>query len=281
MQINTIYVIIIDMYQDAFDALGKLGLKRDEAKIYLACLRSREGLFVHELVTQTKVKRSTIDLILRRLTSKGVISSVREGARSKYLAESPERVLFEAQRSLEDFRSVLPMLMRLGSGGDQTRVTFHEGAKGIEAIYDDILLTLKALPEEERINYCVSSGREIEKLQPRFRKQFIDRRIRDKLWVYMIAVRDDPNKTWASSQKDLRYTKMFDASRYPFFIEMNIYDDKVMFISTYKPVGGVIIRNKTIAYSLRSFFMMTWDLLGDPEPDADALLAKRSRKSKM
>ncbi|MDD3182511.1 MAG: helix-turn-helix domain-containing protein [Alphaproteobacteria bacterium] len=265
------------MYQDAFDALAKLGLKRDEAKVYLACLRNKGGLFVHEITTQTKVKRSTVDLILRRLTAKNVLSSVREGARHKFLAESPERVLFDVQKDLDDFRSVLPMLMRLGGGTEQTRVTFHEGAKGIQAIYNDVILTLKALPEKDRINYCVSSGREIERIQPRFRKQFIDRRIQDKLWVHMIAVRDDPHKTWPSSKRDMRFTKMFDGKKYPFQIEMNIYNDKVMFISTYKPAGGVIIQNKTIAHSLRSFFQLTWDMLGKPEPD-EAEIKSKPRK---
>ncbi|MGE4350632.1 MAG: hypothetical protein AB7E52_00405 [Bdellovibrionales bacterium] len=33
-----------------------------------------------------------------------------------------------------------------------------------------------------------------------------------------------------------------------------------------------------LRHSLRSFFMMTWDLLGDPEPDADAVVKEKARK---
>ena len=136
------------MYQDAFDALGKLGLKRDEAKVYLACLRNKGGLFVHEIAGQTKVKRSTVDLILRRLAGKGFLNSFREGARRKFVAAAPETLVFDFQRSLEDFRAFIPMLMRLGSNSEQTRVTFHEGAKGVKAVFDDIVLTMKNLPEK-------------------------------------------------------------------------------------------------------------------------------------
>lgn len=130
------------MYQDAFDALGKLGLKRDEAKVYLVCLRDKGGVFTHEITAQTKVKRSTVDLITRRLLAKGFLSSFREGPRRKFVAESPERLLFGFQRGLEDFRAIIPMLMRLGTNAEQTRVTFHEGAKGIKAIYDDVIVTI-------------------------------------------------------------------------------------------------------------------------------------------
>ena len=266
------------MYQDAFDALGKLGLKREEAKIYLACLRNRAGLFVHEITQISGVKRSTVDLIINRLLSRNFLSSFREGQRRKFMAESPERILFDYQREIEDFRNVIPMLMRLGTGAGKTRVTFFEGAKGIRAIYDDILLTARALPEKERIVCCFSSGRDVEKIQPRFRQQFIDRRIKDHLFVRMIAVRNDPNETWPSSARDLRVTKMFDGMKYPFNIEFSIIVDKIMIASAYKPAGAISIQNKVIADSLRSLFNLLWDLLGPPEPDLDAHYEDKSKK---
>lgn len=256
------------MYQDAFDALAKIGLKRDEARIYLACLRNKSGLFTHEITRLSGVKRSTVDLIVRRLLARNFLGSFRDGRRRKFVAEPPERILFAFQSGLDDFRGILPALMRLGADSEQTRVTFYEGAKGVRAIYDDVILTLKPLPEKERINYCVSSGRDVERIQPRFQKQFIDRRIRQRIAVRMIAVRNASGHTWPSSKKDLRVTKMFDGKKYPFSIELNVYDDKVFLISAHKPVGGIIIQNRVIAHSLRSFFNLIWDLLGPPEPDA-------------
>ena len=267
------------MYQDAFDALANLGLKRDEAKVYIACLRNKGGLFTHEITHLSGVKRSTVDIIIRRLIAKNFLSSFREGQRRKFAAEPPETILFDYQRGLEDFRGFIPMLMRLSTNTEQTRVTFHEGAKGVKAVFDDIILTLKQLPEKERVVCCVSSGRDVEKIQPRFRQQFIDRRIQSRIHVQMIAVRNVPEQTWASSQKDLRVTKMFDGKKYPFDIEVDIVEDKIMFISAYKPVGGVTIQNKTIARSIRSLFYLLWDLLGEPEPDLDGLIAE-SRQPK-
>ena len=255
------------MYQDTFDALGKLGLKRDEAKVYLACLRNKGGLFTHEITTMSGVKRSTVDLIIDRLLAKGFLSRFREGQRHKFVAESPEKLLFDFERGLEDFRTFIPALMRLGTNAEETRVTFHEGAKGIKAIYDDVILTMKALPEKERVVYCVSSGKDVERVQPRFQKQFIDKRIQNRIFVHMIAVRAAPEQTWPSSAKDQRVTKMFDGVKYPFTIEFNIYADKIFIISAYRPVGGVIIQNKAIARSLLSFFNLTWDLLGAAEPE--------------
>ena len=261
------------MYQDAFDALGKLGLKREEAKIYLACLRNRAGLFVHEITQISGVKRSTVDLIINRLLSRNFLSSFREGQRRKFMAESPERILFDYQREIEDFRNVIPMLMRLGTGAGKTRVTFFEGAKGIRAIYDDILLTARALPEKERIVCCFSSGRDVEKIQPRFRQQFIDRRIKDHLFVRMIAV--PKSKT---TRRPPVVTKMFDGMKYPFNIEFSIIVDKIMIASAYKPAGAISIQNKVIADSLRSLFNLLWDLLGPPEPDLDAHYEDKSKK---
>lgn len=257
------------MYQDAFDALGKIGLKRDEARVYLACLRSRTGLFVHEITRISGVKRSTVDLILRRLLARHFLTSFREGQRRKFAAESPERILFDFQREMEDFRNVIPMLMRLGAHADQTRVTFHEGISGVKTIFDGMNLTMKSLPINERIVYSIAPGRQVEKLQPRFRQQFIDRRVQNRISVRMIAVRDEPNQTWPSSTRDLRLTKMFDGKKYPFGIELTVAHDKIMLLSFFRPVGGISIQNKVIADSLRSLFNLLWDLLGPPEPDMD------------
>ncbi len=257
------------MHQDAFDALGHLGLKRDEAKIYLACLRNKNGLFVHEITRLSGVKRSTVDIIIRRLLARHFLSTFREGQRRKFAAEAPEKVLFDFQRGLEDFRSFIPLLMRLGSDTGQTRVTFHEGAKGVKTVFDDIILSLQNLPEKERFICCISSGRDVEKVQPRFRKQFIERRIQSRTFVRMIAVRNEANQTWPSSKKDLRVTKMFDGKKYPFSIEINFYADKIMIISTYKPIGGITIQNGAIAHSMRSVFNLLWDSMGPEEAALD------------
>lgn len=268
------------MHQDAFDALGNLGLKRDEAKVYMACLRNKGGLFTHEITKLTGIKRSTVDLIIRRLLTKNFLSSFREGPRRKFTAESPETILFDFQRGLEDFRGIIPMLLRLSTNTEQTRVTFHEGAKGIKAMFDDIILTYKNLPEKERTTCSISSGRDVERIQPRFRRQFIDRRVQNKIHVRMIAVRNAPDQTWPSSKKDLRVSKMFDGKKYPFDIEFNIIEDKLMLISSYKPVGGITIQNKTIARSMQSLFNLVWDLLGAPEPDLDGANAESSPQNR-
>ena len=131
------------MLQDAFDALNKLGLKRDEAKVYLACLRTSGGLFVHEITESCGVKRSTVDFIIDRLLAKNFLSRFREGRRHKYVAEAPDKLLFDFEKGLEDFRAFIPALMRLGANAESTRVTFHEGAKGVQSLLNDCLLTLK------------------------------------------------------------------------------------------------------------------------------------------
>lgn len=257
------------MYQDIYDCLAKLGLKRKEASVYLACLRQKQGLFVHEIVTASRLKRSTVDLILKRLLAQHIVSSFREGRRRKFVAEPPERILFQFQRGLDDFRALVPILMHFGAGEEQTRVTFHEGTKGVQSVYDDVIVTLNRLPAPERICYCVSSGRDVERINPHFRRQFIDRRVRNEIFVNMIAVRGTPSKTWPSSHRDRRITKMFDGKHYPFKIELNVYDDKIFIASFRRPIGGVVVRNRSIASSLRSLFLLLWDLVGPPEPYED------------
>ena len=141
---------------------------------------------------------------------------------------------------------------------------------GVKAVFDEINLTLKDKPLAQRVCCCISSGRDVEKIQPNFRRQFIDRRVKNGISVRMIAPRYALDQTWPSSAKELRTTKMFDGKKYPLSIELNLAGDKVMLLSFRKPIGGITIESKPIAQSLRSVFNLLWELLGHVEPNGDA-----------
>lgn len=263
------------MYQDAFDALNQLGLKRNEAKVYLACLQNRGGLFVHEITKLSGIKRSTVDQIIRRLLTRHFLSSFREGPRRKFVAEAPERVLFDFQRGLDDFRTIIPKLMTMGTNSEQTRVTFHEGAQSLKAVYADIIMTLKNLPDDERVNYCISSGRDVERVYPRWQKHYVNQRIKNRIPTRMITIDKNAGAPWID--KELRTVRLFDGQKYPFAIEAYIAHDKVLLISVTRPIGGIVIQNKPIAHSLRSLFHLLWDMLGR-DALAPAKGGKRGKK---
>lgn len=250
------------MFQDVLGLLGRMGLKPRDGAVYVALLHHREGMFVHEIVTQTKIKRSTVDVVLTRLQEVGFVQKIKTGARYRYLAKSPEAILFHQEQVTEDFKSMLPILTRLGSDTGETEVRFFEGAKGIAQIHDDMLLRLKFAEGDRRQLISFSSGADVMKLFPDMQKIFIDKRI--KMGVPYRAITPMSAQRfheYATDAKSLREAKFVDDKKFPFKATFETYADSLMICSYTKPVGGVVIRNMKIADSMRSLFTLVWSLL--------------------
>jgi len=240
--------------------LTSLGLKETDAQVYLACLGRAGGLHVHEIVERTGIQRSTVDLILSRLKKQGFVSVHKEGARRVFSAEHPERISFSFEQNLRDFQSFMPQMAALLNDGENACVRFFEGVRGIEAVYDDILLTCQALQASTREILVVSSGKDLLSVLPDHDRNFIRKRIRRGIKTQILAPKDAiSQQIFVSGEKALRSTRFFDGTAFPMEIEIDLYADKVAFINLKEPnLSGTILQSPPIARSLRSLFMMMW-----------------------
>jgi sugar-specific transcriptional regulator TrmB len=250
------------MFQDVVSLLGRFGLKDADAKVFLALLHFKEGLYVHELVRQTSIKRSSVDLILGRLISEGYAVRVLSGKRHKYFAKAPEQIFFQKEQALGDFREILPVLSRLGASKEETQVQFFEGAQGVRRIHEDILLRLKHAEESKKELLSFSSGQHLIKIFPEMQKAFINKRIKMGVWYKAIAPLSSKKiPEWTDSPQSLRAVRYIEEKKFNFEMQMEVYADSIMIYSPLKPVGGVVIHNARIASSMRSLFYLMWNML--------------------
>ncbi len=248
------------MFQDVLGLLGRFGLKDTDGKVFLTLLHFREGLFVHEIVTHSKIKRSTVDLVLDRLIADGYVTHIKFGKRFKYFAKSPESILFHKEQSLLDFKSLLPMLARLGSDKGETRINFFEGPEGIRRAHQEILLQLKNADNKELLSF--SSGEHVMRVFPDMQTAFINKRIKMGAWFKAIAPASSRKvPEWTDDPKSLRAVRYIDDRKFSFKVQLEIFADSVMIYSPMKPVGGIVIENPRIADSLRSLFHFVWETL--------------------
>ncbi len=254
------------MHKDVMGLLGRLGLKDRESRIYLACLRERDGLFVFEIAKATRVTRSTVDLTVRRLVQRGFLNKVKVGRRLRYFAQPPEAVLFRQKQLVEDLEQVVPMLATIGGQKKDTEIFYFEGSEGFRQVFDDILLHLRFAPADQRDLLAFSSGADSLRLFPNVQKIFIDKRIKAGAWYKAIATHESMKVVgWDNDPKALRRIKYMPPQVSGFRSEMAIYTDNVVLYSPVKPIGGVIIRNEKIAASMRALFTLVWGLLPEQE----------------
>ncbi len=232
--------------------LQKIGLKENEIKVYLACLQSTQGLLVVDIVKQTHIKRSTVNLILERLAKSGYITFYLDGRRKRYQAENLETIIFNFEENLKELRSILPLLIK-ASSHQKTKVRFFQGKDGLEYIFHDILLSCKLAKNKEIL--AISSGRDIFQILPDHYRKFIQKRIKERIPLRWLAPKNSvPQDIIKNSQKELREIRFFDQEKYPFDIELDIYTNKVALLDLSKNSSGIIIQNNKLTSSLRSIF---------------------------
>lgn len=238
-----------------------LGLKKEETKVYLACLKKKDGLRVQEIAKETGIKRSTVNLIIERLLQKGFITYYLDGARRVFTAEPPELLAYNFENVLGELKNFIPILKTVSGVEIPTKVRFFDGKEDIEKIYADVLLTLRMQSRENNELLAVSSGKDVFKVMPNHQKQFIDKRVKEGIPIRWIAPESEISRSLGNSKEEQRKIKFFDNQKYQFHIELDIYANSVAFFSLDDSPGGVIIESKELSSSLRSFFNLVWDLL--------------------
>ncbi len=252
------------MHKDIIALLKRMGLKDRESRIYLACLRHRDGLFIYEIAKETRIMRSTVDLTVRRLLQRGFLNQVKVGRRLRFFAEAPEAVLFRQKQLVEDLEQVVPMLAKIGGEKKEMEILYFEGGAGFRQVHNDILLQAKFATELKKEVLGFSSGADSIRLFPDMQKNYINKRVRSGIRYKAIAPQSSVGvREWSNDEKALRSVKYLPDDSWQFRIETQIYADNVMLYSPSQPVGGVIIRNEKIADSMRALFKLVWDLLPD------------------
>lgn len=127
------------------DELEKLGLSKNEVKIYLLLLRLGPSSAPY-LAEQTKIKRPTVYLALDNLIQLGLIGEKYRGKKRLFIAEKPEqlskiakrmrRKVVEAEILLEKLIPELSGISRLPS--EEPKISFHQGMNGIKNVLLDI-----------------------------------------------------------------------------------------------------------------------------------------------
>src|SRR3989344_6592311 len=119
------------------EVLTSFGLKLQEAKIYLACLKLGQAT-VSQISSESQIQRTFVYDILEDLIEQGLISSVEIRGKKYFSAVSIEKFGFLQEDKLERFKAFLPELKALEQTvGDRPKVRFFEGKEGIKRAFED------------------------------------------------------------------------------------------------------------------------------------------------
>lgn len=240
------------------EKLEKFGLSRKEAKVYLSLLELGPSL-VHEIAKKSDINRSTTYVLLESLAKLGLVSSSRRRGIKFYNPAPPERIVQFLEDSVKKYdeliniaNDLLPELKSMYAGvGPKPKVQFFEGTEGIKTAYEDTLTateTIRAYASIENIHSTL----------PDYFPEFHDRRAKKNIKIRGIF----PDTKEAQERikhniEEAREAYLVPKSKYGFSPEINIYDNKIVFMSLVEKFA-LIIESKELADAFKKAFDLSW-----------------------
>lgn len=232
--------------------LTNLGLSENEAKIYFATLEMGTSS-AQSIAEKAKIKRTTAYSVLEGLVKKGFILKTNKEGKNKFLAENPKNLAEKFKAYQKSFENVLPELEAIHNKKQiKPKVLFFEGEEGIKKIYGD---TIKERPKKI-LEFNTS---EIHKNFPDFPEEYLLQRKNNIIKAMRIAPDDNIWKRHKRLDKEeLSETKLLPYEEYDIPIEINIYNNKVAFMS-YRDKFGLIVESEDIARSMKKIYEILWN----------------------
>lgn len=232
--------------------LTNLGLSPKEARIYLASLETGVAS-AQTIAKKAQIKRTTAYAVLETLAEKGFVLKTQKEGVIKFIAENPKNIAEKFKAFQKSWENNLPELEAIYNKKQvKPKVLFFEGKEGILKVYED---TLQEKPKE----IMMFTTSEIFKTFDEFPFEYVTKRKKQNIHALRIGPKDAMYSQHAKLDvEELSETKLLKNFDIP--IEINIYNNKVAFMS-YADKIGLIIESEGIAKSMKKIYELLWNRL--------------------
>ncbi len=236
------------------ELLTGFGLKENEAKVYLACLKlGQTG--VSEIAKKAGIQRTFTYDILEELKKRGLVSIINAEGKKKFQAISIESFQFLMEEKFDRFKAFLPELKGLEKGVNKPNVQFFQGMEGIKAV---LLDTLNQPVGSEIL--CFSNAQGLYTEVKRLEDWYVSERVKRGINMRFIAP-DNPETLVYIKQdkKQKRQSRTVPQEFFPFYAEVDIYANKLAILSLdqQEPIA-IIIESEAVAKTQRMIFELAW-----------------------
>ena len=247
--------------------LQQSGLTANQATVYETLLKTGTAK-ANAIIKNTPLKRGLVYKSLAELEKIGLVSkkdapnavSTFEPAhptKLKELVEVREKRARLAQQALGGVLGQLVADFNLATG--KPGVRFFEGIEGIKQVLED---TLNDNPDKKIYTFNDAAGYATYLLDWNT-KHYAPKRKRLNVYEKVIVPNQPKALDWIKGYKANEITEFLfiDHKLFPFSTEINIYNNKVSFVTFSREYHiGVIIDNKEIHNSMLGLFKLCWEL---------------------
>lgn len=235
------------------DELTKIGLTEKESKIYITTLELGIST-VQPIARSAGLKRSSTYEILRSLEEKGLVSYYIKRNRRRYSAASPDRLLSILTNRKTALEGLMPELMSVyHSKSPKPVVKFYEGLEGVRAAYEETLTAKSEILAYTQVEW-------MHKTLPDYFPEYYQRRTKKGIKIKAIyAETPEAIRQHQFDKEVLRESVVLPQELFDIGLEINIFDDKVAFMSL-KEKFGMIIHSQAIADANKKIYRLAWNM---------------------
>ena len=235
--------------------LKTAGLNEKEALVYEEILR-KGPLSTASILKKVNIKRGDIYNVLDRLEKQKLILPIPEFKKLTYKVSDPEVIenrIKTNERYVEEAKENISLIyslynLNLGKPG----IRFAQGLEGIKEIFNE---TLKS--KTEIVGYGDVDGwlKHLEKYTKWYGKERLRRNIKERI---IIPDTERARNFVSNYDKSVTEFKFVSHEKFKSSLEMNIFDDKVVYVTLREPFIALLIEDKSIADTQRSIFELGW-----------------------
>lgn len=237
------------------ETLAEMGLTDEEAKVYLAAL-SVWANPASTIARTCNLKRETCNYTLKKLVSKGLVSTVFREWATFYTPEPPEKLVTIAESRLLTISRTVPLLNQMMNqkGNKQAKVKMYQGTSGIETVMEDVLKAPgEALTYTNLGAMLAIFGDKVT--------EFRHKRKQSQVTSRTISTYSPEAKSYVTGGTLFEGEQILFVNNQEFIFgsDVLIYWDKVAIISLEKDESyGFIVESSSFARTQRAIFDLAW-----------------------
>ncbi|HYF04803.1 MAG TPA: helix-turn-helix domain-containing protein [Patescibacteria group bacterium] len=228
-------------------------MKPNEAKVYFALLELGSAT-VGQVATLSVIPRSSAEVILKRLTEKGLAFTFRKKQSLLFGAHDPRKVLAGYEEKTKLLAKAVPTLNSLyGSSKHEAKVRYYEGMEGLRTV-------LREVYSEAQELLAFGSADEIYRASGDFMKEFVKQRVERRIPLRAIIL----NTPFGEMRKDkdakeLRHTKLIPVNSAFDSGLIQIWENKIAIYSFKPEITALVIESPVTQQTLSLFFNELWE----------------------
>jgi HTH-type transcriptional regulator, sugar sensing transcriptional regulator len=237
--------------------LEEIGLTKGESKVYLTLLEVGETT-TGKIIEEAQISAGKVYQILDKLIKKGLVSYIVKDKTKYFSASHPNRILDllsekenEIKRKEEEIKQILPSLIKSYEFDKKTNeTTLFKGLKGIQTAIFELLENSSR--EIYAMGITTSKDERFNILWEKWHKE------REKRKIMCKCLFSEINKEYSEKMQSMKFAEVkLIKGITPSAI--TISKDYVL-IQTYEDdIECLLIKNKNIAESFKTFFETMWN----------------------